>query len=74
MMKEDCLNDMPKYPLEIEERVIWLQKAITCIEDASLKTDALSDEIQIKKTKLDQALKLLHIQRVLRDKLRKREC
>jgi len=58
-----------QFPLELDDRINWLQKALACLEEARLTKDVLSKEVIGKVNEVEQALKVLSFQKLLKAKL-----
>lgn len=63
----DCLL----YPLEIDERINWLQKALDCLEHSCLSSRAVSEDLKIKKEQTKFSIKVLNLQKMVVRKLAK---
>lgn len=61
------------YPLEIDERIIWLQKAQACIEECSPMQRQLSYDLEAKRTQVSETLSYLHHQKLIFEKLNKKQ-
>lgn len=60
-----------RYTLSIADRIAWLQKAIACIDDASLSKCRFSSEMGMKRKRIVNLVKLHQIQKLMVDKLNK---
>lgn len=56
-----------KFPLEIEERLLWLDRAVACLADQPM----LSEDVMLKRSEVEEAIARLHLQQAVRDKLKK---
>ena len=64
---QDCLL----YPLEIDERINWLQKALDCLEHSCLSSRSVSEDLKIKKEQTKFSIRVLNLQKMVVSKLAK---